>query len=147
MLNPIHSTASRKDVLTYEKEPYVMTADISYEAPYTGRGGWSWYTGSAGWMYQGLVKWFLGFTREADELILDPAVPENFGDYKLTYQFKTSTYIIEVRHSTHNAGTEMSADISPVPVAIEADGQALQGNRVKLKDDGQKHEITVSLLK
>ncbi|MBP7177094.1 MAG: hypothetical protein KBA53_12885 [Thermoclostridium sp.] len=148
MLNPIHSTASRKGVLTYEKEPYVMTADISYEAPYTGRGGWSWYTGSAGWMYQGLLKWFLGFTREADELVLAPVVPESFGDYKIIYKFETSTYIIEVRQrSTHNTGASMSADISPLPLVIDSDGQALKGNCVKLKDDGQKHEITVYLVK
>jgi len=86
MLNPIHITQNRKDALKYEKEPYVMTADISLSPPYTGRGGWSWYTGSAGWMYQGLVCWFLGIRKEADELVIDPATPACFGEFTVWYQ-------------------------------------------------------------
>lgn len=101
-----------------------MTADISYMAPYTGRGGWSWYTGSAGWMYQGLLKYFLGLHKEGDSFFLSPCVPENFGDYTIRYRYKTSTYFIEVKLVKDKAATN-------------------EGNRIKLKDDGLEHHIVV----
>jgi len=147
ILNPVYNTSSRKDVLRYEKEPYVMTADISYEAPYTGRGGWSWYTGSAGWMYQGLVKWFLGLRREAGHLVIEPAVPENFGDYRIRYRYGTSVYTIDVKQrcpaslwDAAAAGHEV-----PFPAAVILDGERVAGNRVSLADDGREHNVTVWL--
>ena len=124
MLNPINVTANRSDALRYEKEPYVMTGDISYMAPYTGRGGWSWYTGSAGWMYQGLLKYFLGFRIEGDSFFLSHCVPEIFGDYTIRYRYKSSTYVIEVK---------LVKDRSAAP----------EGDRIKLKDDGLEHHIVV----
>ena len=124
MLNPIKATAQLADALRYEKEPYVMTGDISYMAPYTGRGGWSWYTGSAGWMYQGLLKYFLGFRIEGDSFFLSHCVPESFGDYTIRYRYKSSVYIIEVR------------------MAKDRDA-AREGDRIKLKDDGLEHHIVV----
>lgn len=124
MLNPINSTATRDGALHYEKEPYVMTADISYMAPYTGRGGWSWYTGSAGWMYQGLLKYFLGLRKEGDSFFISPCVPEIFGDYTIRYRYKSSTYFIEVKLVKDKAATK-------------------EGNRIKLKDDGLEHHIVI----
>jgi len=148
MLNPIYNTANRKDALKYEKEPYVMTADISYEAPYTGRGGWSWYTGSAGWMYQGLIKWFLGLRREAGCLAIEPAVPESFGDYRIIYRYGTAVYTIEVKQRCpssiqwDNAAYEAEM---PFPAAVFLDGEKLPGNRVSLADDGREHHVLVWL--
>lgn len=134
ILNPIHVTQTRKDVLRYEKEPYVMTADISLSPPYTGRGGWSWYTGSAGWMYQGLLSWFLGIRKEGNELIIDPATPASFGDFSIEYQFGRSIY--EIRVESRSKGTLTTE-------AITVDDRLIQGNRVSLVDDGEKHLVIV----
>jgi cellobiose phosphorylase len=133
MLNPIHTTSNKKDAIKYEKEPFVMTADISLNAPYSGRGGWSWYTGSAGWMYQGLVKWFLGLWLEKDELIIRPGVPVNFGAYSMRYLYGATTYEIHV---------DQSRGVSLVN-GLEVDGVRQETNRIKLVDDGQKHIIYV----
>jgi cellobiose phosphorylase len=134
MLNPIHVTASRKDALRYEKEPYVMTADISLIPPYTGRGGWSWYTGSAGWMYQGLVFYFLGIRKEKEELVIEPATPARFGDYTIDYRYGSSLYHIRVESRSKGILTTE---------AVQLDGITLRGNRVPLKDDGKEHSILV----
>ncbi len=134
ILNPIHVSQTRKDVLRYEKEPYVMTADISLSPPYTGRGGWSWYTGSAGWMYQGLLSWFLGIRKEGNELIIDPATPASFGDFSVEYKFGRSLY--EIRVESRSKGTLTTE-------AITVDDSLVKGNRVSLVDDGEKHLIIV----
>lgn len=130
MLNPIHTTSKKKDALKYEKEPYVMIADISLSEPYTGRGGWSWYTGSAGWMYQGLVKWFLGIRKEGGHLILQPATPVSFGEYTVRYRYGTASYQIKVER-TH--GGEIAEG------EISIDGHRIEGNKIKLEDDGKLH--------
>ncbi|WP_313184100.1 GH36-type glycosyl hydrolase domain-containing protein [Lacrimispora sp.] len=134
ILNPIHVTQTRKDVLRYEKEPYVMTADISLSPPYTGRGGWSWYTGSAGWMYQGLLSWFLGIRKEGNELIIDPATPASFGDFSIEYKYGRSIY--EIRVESRSKGTLTTE-------AITVDDKLIKGNRVSLVDDGEKHLVIV----
>ncbi len=133
LLNPILLTQDEKKVQRYEREPYVMSADISPTPPYAGRGGWSWYTGSAGWMYQGLGHWFLGIRKEEDELIIDPATPADFGEYSVTYHYGASCYEIHV----------VSRDKSMEPVTeLKVDGRRVQGNRLKLVDDGKRHVIT-----
>ncbi len=134
ILNPIYITQKKKEVLRYEKEPYVMTADISLSPPYTGRGGWSWYTGSAGWMYQGLLNWFLGIRKEGNELVIDPATPANFGDFTIEYKYGSSYY--EIRVESRSKGTLTTE-------SIILDGKPIQGNRIVLEDDGEKHHIMV----
>lgn len=134
ILNPVHITQNRKDVLRYEKEPYVMTADISLSPPYTGRGGWSWYTGSAGWMYQGLLSWFLGIRKEGDQLVIDPATPAGFGDFSIEYKYGKSLY--EIRVESRSKGMLTTE-------AITVDDKLIQGNRVLLEDDGKTHRVLV----
>ncbi|MDF2801197.1 MAG: uncharacterized protein K0S61_1100 [Anaerocolumna sp.] len=134
ILNPINITQNKKDALRYEKEPYVMTADISLSPPYTGRGGWSWYTGSAGWMYQGLLSWFLGIQKEGNELIINPATPASFGDFSIEYKYESSLY--EIRVESRSKGIMTTETIT-------VDGRLIQGNRVSLSDDGEKHLIIV----
>ena len=134
MLNPIHITSHRRDALKYEKEPYVMIADISLGAPYTGRGGWSWYTGSAGWMYQGLVNWFLGIRKEGSYLIIDPATPANFGDFSIRYKYGTALYDIKIESRSKGA---MTTD------EIILDKERVEGNRIKLVDDGKIHLVII----
>jgi cellobiose phosphorylase len=134
MLNPIHITENKREALTYEKEPYVMIADISLSPPYTGRGGWSWYTGSAGWMYQGLVCWFLGIRKEGAELIIDPATPASFGAFQIQYKYCSTYYDISVEGRSKNV-------LKTTQVTV--DGVKLQGNRIKLMDDGKRHTVVV----
>jgi cellobiose phosphorylase len=124
MLNPINHTSSRKGAMLYEKEPYVMAGDVSYMAPYTGRGGWSWYTGSAAWLYTGMLRYLLGMHKEGDTLIVAPRVPDNFGDYTIKYRYRSTLYILDVKISRRDA-----ADI--------------EVTRILLRDDGGEHHITV----
>lgn len=134
MLNPIHSTSSKKDAMKYEKEPYVMIADISMGTPYTGCGGWSWYTGSAGWMYQALIRWFLGIRRQGGRLVIDHATPPNFGDFTVKYRFGGALYEIIV-----NGGIKPDRCISSIIV----DGIKIKGNSFDLVDDNNTHYVLV----
>jgi len=134
MLNPIHITSNRKAAQRYEKEPYVMIADISLSPPYTGRGGWSWYTGSAGWMYQGLVQWFLGIRKEGEYLIIDPATPSEFGDFTVRFRHGSSEYEIKVESRTKGI---LTTD------AYVMDGRREDGNRIPLLDDGKHHLVVI----
>jgi len=136
MLNPIHITSKRKDALRYEKEPYVVIGDISSCAPCTGRGGWSWYTGSAGWMYQGLVKYFLGIRKEGGHLVIDPASPASFGDYTVYYRYGTSEYQIKVERLPEGMLSQPE---------ITVDGVRQKGCRVGLWDDDRVHQVKVML--
>jgi cyclic beta-1,2-glucan synthetase len=75
LLNPINHTSTRTDVRRYRVEPYVVAADVYSVAPHSGRGGWTWYTGSAGWMYRAGVEGILGFHKTGTTLTLDPCIP------------------------------------------------------------------------
>ncbi|MDY9921016.1 MAG: hypothetical protein U2P59_04265 [Synergistota bacterium] len=133
MLNPIHISSTKRGALRYEKEPYVMVADMSsLDAPHTGRGGWSWYTGSSGWMYQGLINYLLGIKKEGLDLSIDPSTPSDFGDYTVWYKFGTSTYEIRVTGRTRE-----DVFISELNV----DGTVVAGNKIKLVDDGASHLV------
>ncbi|MHB8129258.1 MAG: GH36-type glycosyl hydrolase domain-containing protein, partial [Mobilitalea sp.] len=134
MLNPIHITLNKRDALKYEKEPYVMIADISLSPPYTGRGGWSWYTGSAGWMYQGLVNWFLGIRKEDGYLVIEPTTPASFGDFSIQYRHGATIYEIKVESRSKGVLTTEK---------LTFDGQVVEGNKIKLTDDGIPHVIIV----
>ncbi|MDF2943362.1 MAG: uncharacterized protein K0S01_2220 [Herbinix sp.] len=134
MLNPIHITLNKRDSMRYEKEPYVMIADISLSPPYTGRGGWSWYTGSAGWMYQGLVNWFLGVRKEEGYLVIDPATPISFGDYSIQYKYRSTVYDIKIQSRSKGV-------LSTQEVML--DNEKVIGNKIKLMDDGKTHIIIV----
>lgn len=134
MLNPIRITLNKRDALRYEKEPYVMIADISLSPPYTGRGGWSWYTGSAGWMYQGLVSWFLGIRKEEGYLIIDPATPADFGEFSIQYRYGSTVYEIKVENRSKGN----------LPIQnLMIDHEKVEGNRIKLNDDGKIHSVIV----
>jgi len=137
MLNPVLITSTRKDALRYEKEPYIMTADIlSTGASNTGRGGWSWYTGAAGWMYQGLIKNFLGITKEDNSLIIDPSIPASFGDYTLWYTYGSTIYEINVMVKSGD-----SRDI----IKLIVDSVRIDGNKLKLIDDAIPHLVIAEL--
>ncbi len=98
LLNPIYHSDTPEKVARYKVEPYGVAADIYSQPPLTGTGGWTWYTGSAGWMYRLGVEAILGITRKANALIIDPCIPVNWPGYQITYRFGTTIYHIHVEN-------------------------------------------------
>ncbi|MBP9902617.1 MAG: cyclic beta 1-2 glucan synthetase, partial [Verrucomicrobia bacterium] len=96
LLNPVHHGATPKQIATYKVEPYVVAADVYAVAPHTGRGGWTWYTGSAGWMYRLLIETLLGVNLEGDQLRLAPRLPKSWKTYKIHYRYRQTVYHITI---------------------------------------------------
>jgi hypothetical protein len=96
MLNPLTHTDTPEGVATYKVEPYVVAADVYTSPAHLGRGGWTWYTGSASWMYRVGLEAILGFTLRGDTLLLDPRVPGDWPEFTITYRHGGSTYTIVV---------------------------------------------------
>ncbi len=136
MLNPIQATADFRLANRYEKEPYIMTADVSSGYPNSGKGGWSWYTGAAGWFYRAVIRNFLGFKKEGQYLTIDPCVSSVFGRYQIEYSYGSALYEITIMKSVD--GSEEGA-------LMVLDGQKKKGNRLKLNDDGNVHHVEIHL--
>jgi cyclic beta-1,2-glucan synthetase len=132
MIAPTRRGEDAAQVDIYKVEPYVVCADVYAVAPHTGRGGWSWYTGSAGWLYRLLVESLLGLTLEAGKLRLAPLLPPEWDGYELDYRHRGTPYRIRVRQCA--AGMEGSVRLDGVP---QADG------RIPLHDDGVGHRVEV----
>jgi len=137
LLNPVHHSATPKQVATYKVEPYVVAADVYGVAPHTGRGGWTWYTGSAGWMYRLLLETLLGVNLEGDQLRLTPSLPKTWDTFTLHYRYRQTPYHIRI--------TRVS-DAPPSGSRVSLDGQALPDNIIPLLDDHRDHsaELQVS---
>ena len=137
MLNPIHRGARREDMLLYKVEPYVMAADIYAVAPHTGRGGWTWYTGAAGWMYRLTVETLLGLRLAVDRLYLAPRVPDEWSEYRVHYRYRETFYHIVLRRSGERA-TRI--------VRITLDGAVIgEDGGIPLTDDRRDHHVDVEL--
>ncbi len=136
MLNPIHHGSSADAIERYKVEPYVMCADIYGVSPHTGRGGWTWYTGAAGWMYRLIVETLLGLQREADHLRIAPCVPADWDAYKIHYRYRDTVYHITIRRIG-----EPSAQVTRVTV----DGAECPDTRIPLVDDRREHFVEVDL--
>jgi cyclic beta-1,2-glucan synthetase len=132
MINPVRHGDSAEASAIYKVEPYVVTADVYAVAPHVGRGGWSWYTGSSGWMYRLIVESLLGVTLEAGKLTLAPQLPADWQAFKLTYRHGASLYTIRV--SQADVGESGAAGLT-------LDGVALAGNVLALLDDGREHAV------
>jgi cyclic beta-1,2-glucan synthetase len=135
MLNPINHSRTNAEVTKYKVEPYVMAADVYTIYPNVGRGGWSWYTGAAGWMYQVALEGILGFNIKKDKLTLSPCVPYSWDGYTINYRFKTSEYNIKIKF----VNTEKKG--------IMVDGTKQESFPIELKDDGKKHEVEVLMVR
>ena len=138
LLNPISHSSTRADVQRYKVEPYVVAADIYSVAPHAGRGGWTWYTGSAGWMYRVGVEWILGFRIQGASLLLTPCIPENWPGFEISFNYRSARYLISVANphavSRGIASAELDGELLPP-------GQA----RIALVDDAATHHIRVVL--
>jgi cyclic beta-1,2-glucan synthetase len=135
MLNPINHANTRAGVSRYKVEPYVMAADIYAAAPHVGRGGWTWYTGSAGWMYRAGVEWILGFRVRGTKLYFDPCIPRAWRNFEITFRYHSSRYEIVV---------ENPDGVARGVTSVEFDGAPLVGSRyIQLADDGATHRVRV----
>ncbi|NLX69821.1 MAG: glycosyl transferase [Clostridiales bacterium] len=136
LINPINHTRTWIELWKYKVEPYVMPADVYAAANHVGRGGWTWYTGSAAWMYRVGIEHILGFKREGEYLIIDPCIPKTWGKYEITYRCNGSVYHIIVENPQGvNKGVR----------TVLVDGEVMTDNRIPLTDDGIAHKVRVIL--
>jgi len=132
LLNPIHHGATPEQIATYKVEPYVVAADVYAVAPHIGRGGWTWYTGSAGWMYRLLIETLLGVNLEGDHLRLTPRLPKSWTTYKIHYRYRQTVYHITI--------TRLEAGATEADQLL-LDGEALAAKTVPLVDDRREHFV------
>ena len=133
MINPVNHGKTAEEIATYKVEPYVLAADVYSRTPHAGRGGWTWYTGSAGWLYRLITESFLGLQQEGNKLKIDPCVPEEWESFKVHYRYKKSIYHIEVMQI--NIGEE---------IMITVDGIEQIDKMITLADDGMEHNVHVA---
>jgi cyclic beta-1,2-glucan synthetase len=137
-LNPINSARTWAAAQRYKVEPYVVCADVYSVPPHVGRGGWTWYTGSAGWMYRAGLESILGFTVAGATLRLDPCVPRAWRDFEIAFRHHTTRYEVSV---------ENKIGVSRGIVRLELDDQVMPdgSSYITLVDDGKTHHVRVTL--
>jgi cellobiose phosphorylase len=128
MINPVNHAKSPQEVAVYKVEPYVIAADVYAMTPHTGRGGWTWYTGSAGWMYRLVVESLLGLRLEIDKLRFEPCIPEDWESFKIHYRYRETTYHISIIQIKDVSGT-----------SITLDNVKINGNALPLINDRREH--------
>jgi cyclic beta-1,2-glucan synthetase len=132
LLNPINHSSTRAGLHKYKVEPYAAVGDVYAVPPHTGRGGWTWYTGSAGWMYRAGLESILGFKLQSDRLQIDPCVPRWWHEFEITYRRGRAVYRIKV---------ENPLGVNRGVVSVEVDG-TVQSD-IQLTDDEKTHTIRV----
>ena len=135
MLNPVNHGGSPGGIATYKVEPYVVAADVYALPPHTGRGGWTWYTGAAGWMYRLIMESLLGLRLETDRLRLEPCLPADWDAFTIHYRYRETIYHIAV-FQTRDGDGGMSVTVDGVPVHDKA---------IPLVDDRREHSVEVRI--
>jgi cyclic beta-1,2-glucan synthetase len=136
MLNPINHGRTPDDVARYQGEPYVVAADVYAHPMHVGRAGWTWYTGSAGWMYQAAIEGLLGFRRSGATFSMNPSIPAMWPGYAIDWQMGRTRYRIDVANPEQRCRGVAS---------VTLDGTAVDVRAIPLVDDGRTHEIAVVL--
>ncbi|ANB03777.1 GH36-type glycosyl hydrolase domain-containing protein [Ectothiorhodospira sp. BSL-9] len=144
LLNPVHHGDTPEAVARYKVEPYVMSADVYGSPPHTGRGGWTWYTGAAGWMYRLTVETLLGLQREVDHLRIAPCIPDHWDAYTLHYRYRETLYHIHVSGVAGGSRRVTRVTLDGTEIRDEAALEAGWG-RIPLVDDRQTHHVEVGL--
>ena len=131
MINPLTHATTPGQIDIYKVEPYVVAADVYTATGHLGRGGWTWYTGSASWMYRIGLEAILGFRKEGDTLTIDPCVPVDWREFHIEYRYGRSRYSIAVLNPDAVEGgvVEMTLDGRPVAVAHPRAGGRRPGAR------------------
>jgi len=133
-LNPVTHSLNLDDANRYVVEPYVVAADIYSRSPFEGHGGWTWYTGSSGWLYRLGTEAILGFRMMGDTFTLDPCIPDSWDGFKMTFRKNGTVFNIDVKNPDH---------IEKGVVEIKLDGKELDDNKIPLLNDAVKHQVTV----
>jgi len=128
LINPINRSSTRTGAQKYKVEPYVISADIYGVFPHVGRGGWSWYTGSASWMYRSAIESILGLRVQNNYFIIEPCIPQEWDGFKMTYH----NYKINVLNNQ-------------IEASVELDGQMIENGRIPFHQDQKEHLVTVKL--
>lgn len=136
VLNPINHASTRAGLHRYKVEPYVTAGDVYAEPQHMGRGGWTWYTGSASWMYRAALESMLGFELRGDSLSIDPCIPRGWKGFEIKYRRAGTTYLITV---------ENPLSLSRGVAETRLDGAILSSPAIALVDDGKTHNINVRL--
>jgi cellobiose phosphorylase len=134
IINPINHGNSSEATAIYKVEPYVLAADVYAGTQHAGRGGWTWYTGSASWMYRLIIESFLGLQQEGNKLKFAPCVPKEWGLFKVDYRYKNTVYYI-VATQKDNVGEMM----------VTVDGMEQEDKMITLIDDQLKHTIQITI--
>jgi cellobiose phosphorylase len=134
MINPINHGSSAEEIAIYKGEPYVVAADVYAVPPHIGQGGWTWYTGSGGWMYRLIVESLLGLRLETDSLRFEPCLPAEWDSFTVHYRYRETIYHIIVRQ-THDSGSE----------SVIIDGALQSSKTITLVDDRQEHAVEVRI--
>src|SRR5262249_33945507 len=134
LLNPIRTAVTRDAAAHYAVEPYVLAGDVYDNPDHRGRGGWSWYTGSAGWYYRVAVESVLGIGLRGNRLTVRPRVAGQWPEYTVRLRYKSATYAVRAE--------------GPFPAEaaareLWADGVRVEGNELELSDDGREHDVRV----
>ena len=135
LISPISHTMTPESIAVYRAEPYVVAADVYAVSPHIGRGGWTWYTGSAGWMYRLITESLLGLNLEVDKLRFSPLMPAKWPSYKIHYRYRETVYHITV----HNGGAGKTV------ARLETDGVEQPDHMVSMVDDRNPHTVEVYL--
>jgi cyclic beta-1,2-glucan synthetase len=145
LLNPIHHASTRTGVRRYKVEPYVIAADVYASPPHVGRGGWTWYTGSAGWLYRAGIEWILGLRLRGETLRIDPCIPRAWPVYKATFRFRSSRYEIIVENPHGATRGVASVELDGIPLDAILGGTPTARAELPLVDDGATHRVRVVL--
>jgi cyclic beta-1,2-glucan glucanotransferase len=138
LLNPINRTSTRTAVRRYKVEPYSVAADVYSVAPHIGRGGWTWYTGSAGWLYRAGIESILGFHLQGEHLLLTPCIPKQWPRFDLDFRYRSSRYEITVMNPN---GVSRGAAHTTLDGVLLPAGES----RIALLDDGATHHVEMIL--
>jgi cellobiose phosphorylase len=139
LINPISHGNSKQAIEIYKVEPYVIAADVYAVSPHNGRGGWSWYTGSAGWMYRLILESLLGLSREGSALRVSPCLPEHWPTYSMIYRFGRAQYQITIKQVADECGVDQAT--------LTLDGKKIDLAYIPLVDDQQSHEVELLVYK
>ena len=134
LISPLNHASSPEKAATYRVEPYIVAADVYALPPHTGAGGWTWYTGAAGWMYRLIVESLLGLRLDVDRLSFTPCAPPEWQSFTLSYRYRETTYAITVRRASAGDG-----------VRLVVDGIEQSEGSIRLVDDRQPHTVEVEI--
>jgi cyclic beta-1,2-glucan synthetase len=134
MINPINHARSPEEIAVYKGEPYVVAADVYAVPPHTGQGGWTWYTGSAGWMYRLIAESLLGIRLETDKLHFEPCLPAQWDSYTVHYRYRETIYHVTIVQMRDKSGA-----------SVTVDGALQSGSTISLVDDRHEHTVEVRL--